>query len=67
MKLIYIVMLLLTVIALTAVIFAAAMIKGYNYEKCCIFSSAVSALKCTGFGARESVPDEKTVHQFLKK
>lgn len=46
--------------------FAAAMIKGYTYEKCCIFSSAVSALKCTGFGARESVPDEKTVHQFLK-
>lgn len=46
--------------------FAAAMIKGYDYKKCCVFASAVSALKCTGVGARESVPDEKSVHEFLK-
>ena len=46
--------------------FAAAMVKGYQYKECCIFASAVSALKCTGFGARESVPDEQSVHGFLE-
>lgn len=46
--------------------FAAAMVKGYSYRACCVFASAVSALKCTGIGARESVPDEETVHKFLK-
>ncbi len=45
--------------------FAAAMTKGYSYEACCVYASAVSALKCTGFGARESVPNEETVLQFL--
>ncbi len=45
--------------------FAAAMVKGYNYRDCCIFASAVSALKCTGTGARESVPDEGRVYEFL--
>ena len=47
--------------------FAAAMVKGYQYKECCIFASAVSALKCTGFGARESVPDEEEVYRFLEK
>lgn len=47
--------------------FAAAVIKGYNYLKCCHFSSAVSALKCTGVGARESVPDFETTKKFLKE
>lgn len=46
--------------------FAAAMVKGYAYKECCIFASAVSAVKCTGVGARESVPDERTVYQFLE-
>lgn len=46
--------------------FAAAMIKGYSYRECCIFASAVSALKCTRFGARESVPGESEVLDFLK-
>ena len=46
--------------------FAAAMIKGYSYMDCCLFASATSAIKCTGVGARESVPDEKTVLAFLK-
>lgn len=41
--------------------FAAAMSKGYDYRKCCHFSSAVSAIKCTGVGARESAPDFETV------
>jgi len=47
--------------------FAAAVIKGYDYLKCCHFSSAVSALKCTGVGARESVPDFETTVQYLKE
>ena len=47
--------------------FAAAVVKGFDYEKCCYFSSAVSAIKCTGVGARESVPDFETVKIFLKE
>ena len=47
--------------------FAAAVVKGYDYEKCCHFSSAVSAIKCTGIGARESVPDFDTVKAYLKE
>lgn len=47
--------------------FAAAVVKGYDYEKCCHFSSAVSAIKCTGVGARESVPDFETVKNYLKE
>ncbi len=39
----------------------------YNYKKCCIFASAVSALKCTGVGARESVPSFEEVIEFLKE
>lgn len=45
--------------------FAAAMVKGYSYMECCLFASATSAIKCTGVGARESVPDEKNVYHFL--
>lgn len=47
--------------------FAAAVVKGYDYLKCCHFSSAVSAIKCTGVGARESVPDFERVKLFLKE
>lgn len=47
--------------------FAAAVTKGYDYLKCCHFSSAVSGLKCTGVGARESVPDFGTVKKYLKE
>ena len=47
--------------------FAAAILRGYSYETCCHFSSAVSAIKCTGIGARESVPDFATVKQYLKE
>jgi sugar/nucleoside kinase (ribokinase family) len=36
--------------------FAFAMTKKMEYNKACIFSSAVSALKCTKIGAREGVP-----------
>lgn len=47
--------------------FAAGVIKGFDYLKCCHFSSAVSGLKCTGIGARESVPDFDTTKKYLKE
>lgn len=47
--------------------FAAGVIKGYDYLKCCHFSSAVSGLKCTGIGARESVPDFDATKKYLKE
>lgn len=46
--------------------FAAAMVKGYSYQACCVFASATSAIKCTGIGARECVPDTETVLRFIK-
>lgn len=47
--------------------FAAGILKGFDYLKCCHFASAVSALKCTGVGARESVPNFETTQKFLKE
>ena len=47
--------------------FAFAAEMGYNYKKCCIFSSAVSAIKCMSVGARESVPELDDVKRFLKE
>ena len=47
--------------------FAAAMLRGYDYIKCCHFSSATSALKCMGVGARESAPDLERLKVFLKE
>lgn len=47
--------------------FAAAVCKGYDYLKCCHFSSAVSALKCMGVGARESVPSFSRVAAYMKE
>ena len=47
--------------------FAAALIKGFDYLKCCHFSSAVSAIKCMGVGARESVPSFDTVKKYMKE
>ena len=47
--------------------FAAGLISGYGYEQCCHFASAVSALKCTGMGARESVPTRSKVMEFLRR
>lgn len=47
--------------------FAAAVCKGYNFEKCCHFASAVSGLKCTGVGARESVPNFEATKEYLKE
>lgn len=47
--------------------FAFGVQMGYNYRKCCVFASAVSALKCMGVGARESVPAIEDVIEFLKE
>lgn len=47
--------------------FAAAMLRGHGFETCCHFASATSALKCTGVGARESVPSFETVRNYLRE
>lgn len=47
--------------------FAAGVCRGYDYKKCCHFASAVSALKCTGIGARASVPEFAAVQEFLRE
>ena len=47
--------------------FAFAVSIGYNYKKACVFSSAVSALKCTKVGSRASVPTLDEVKKFLKE
>lgn len=47
--------------------FAAGVVKGFDFLKCCHFSSAVSGLKCTGVGARESVPTFETTKQYMKE
>ncbi len=47
--------------------FAFAVVSGYDYLKCCHFSSAVSGIKCMGVGARESVPNFETVKKYLKE
>ncbi len=47
--------------------FAAAVVRGLSPRQACRFSSAVAALKCTGMGARESVPDYDTAINFLRR
>ena len=47
--------------------FASAVVRGFSPLQCCHFSSAVSAIKCTGVGARESVPDFDTTIEFLRR
>lgn len=47
--------------------YAFAVTKGFDFYKSCIFSSAVSALKCTRVGARDGVPQYDTVINFLKE
>ena len=47
--------------------FAAGIVKGFDFLKCCHFSSAVSAIKCMGVGARESVPNFDTVKEYMKE
>jgi len=47
--------------------FAFCTAKCYDYYKSCVFSSAVSALKCTKVGARSAVPSYDDVIEFLKE
>ena len=47
--------------------FASAITFGFDFEKCCHFSSAVSALKCMGIGARESVPTFEQVKKYMEE
>lgn len=47
--------------------FAAAFCRGMDFKTACRFSSCVSALKCTGVGARENVPDYDTALAFMRK
>ncbi len=46
--------------------FAFAVTQGWDYYRCCVFSSAVSALKCTKIGARPGVPSYEETLAFLK-
>ena len=47
--------------------FAFAITRKMSYNKACVFSSAVSALKCTKVGAREGVPTYDETIEFLKE
>ena len=47
--------------------FAFSVSMGYNYYDSCVFSSAVSALKCTKLGARDGVPTYAETVKFLKE
>lgn len=47
--------------------YAFSQVQGYDYEKSAIFSSAVSALKCTKVGARNAVPTFDETIEFLKE
>ena len=47
--------------------FAAGLCMGLDTLASCHFSSAVSALKCMGVGARESVPNLETVKKYMKE
>lgn len=47
--------------------FAFAVTNNMDYKKACVFSSAVSALKCTKVGAREGVPTYDETIKFLKE
>lgn len=47
--------------------YAFAVTNNMDYKKACVFSSAVSALKCTKVGAREGVPTYDETINFLKE
>ncbi len=47
--------------------FAFSVVCGYDYYDACVFSSAVSALKCTRLGARDGVPTFDEAIKFLKE
>lgn len=45
--------------------FVAGYLKGMDFTRCAVYASAVSALKCTHFGAREGIPADGQVRAFL--
>ena len=47
--------------------FAAGLVRGFDFYKCCHFASAVSAIKCMGMGARESAPSYDVVEKYMKE
>lgn len=47
--------------------FAFCQTAGFDYYKSCVFSSAVSAIKCTKLGARQGVPTFNETVEFLKE
>jgi len=47
--------------------YAFAMCRGWDTETACLFSSGVSALKCTRIGAREAVPNYTETVKYLKE
>lgn len=47
--------------------FAYAQVQGFDCYKSCIFSSGVSALKCTRLGAREGAPVYREIIDFLRR
>ncbi len=47
--------------------FAFAITKNMSYNDACVFSSAVSALKCTKVGSREGVPTFEETIKFMRE
>jgi sulfofructose kinase len=45
--------------------FIFGLLQGWDIEKTALFSSAVSAIKCTRLGGRAAIPDYDTVQEFL--
>ena len=39
---------------------------GWDLERCAVYASAVSYIKCTSLGGRVGIPDRRTVEQFLR-
>ena len=46
--------------------FIFGLLQGWDIEKTALFSSGVSAIKCTRLGGRAAIPDYNTVQKFLK-
>jgi sugar/nucleoside kinase (ribokinase family) len=42
-------------------------LQGWSPEKCCSFSSAVSAIKCTRLGGRSGIPTMPIVEKFMEE
>jgi len=47
--------------------FSAAILREMTVREACVYSSATSAIKCTGIGARRSAPGHEEVMEFLKE